>query len=87
VEVGLIELEPVLSGVYYFYADARRCEEVNMARKMMKRKRISKKIGDSSVKMKLLFKIHLLSQIRKYIICRSSFKPSTYIALRCSANR
>jgi hypothetical protein len=54
-----------------FYANAGRCNEneVNMARKMMRHKRISKEIGYSSVEMKVLLssydhlKIHLLSPL------------------------
>ncbi|TKY61478.1 putative pentatricopeptide repeat-containing protein [Spatholobus suberectus] len=58
VKVRLTELEPGQSGVYVLlsniYAKAGRWEEVNVTRKVMKHKRITKTIGHSSVEMKLL---------------------------------
>lgn len=58
VRVRLTELEPVQSGIYVLlsniFAKAGIWEEVNMTRKMMRRKKITKKIGHSSVEMKLL---------------------------------
>ncbi|XP_027349557.1 putative pentatricopeptide repeat-containing protein At3g05240 [Abrus precatorius] len=57
VKVRLTELEPGQSGVHVLlsniYAKAERWEEVNLTRKSMKHKRITKTIGHSSVEMKL----------------------------------
>ncbi|KAK7258841.1 hypothetical protein RIF29_24429 [Crotalaria pallida] len=57
VKVKLKELEPGQSGVHVLlsniYARASRWEEVNVTRKVMKDKRITKTIGLSSVEMKL----------------------------------
>ncbi|KAL2345707.1 hypothetical protein Fmac_006992 [Flemingia macrophylla] len=58
VKVRLAELEPGQSGVHVLlsniYAKAGRWEEVNVTRKVMKHRRITKTIGHSSVEMKLL---------------------------------
>ncbi|OIW13562.1 hypothetical protein TanjilG_29303 [Lupinus angustifolius] len=58
VKVRLKELEPGQSGVHVLlsniYARAGKWEEVNVTRKVMKHKRITKTIGHSSVEMKLL---------------------------------
>ncbi|KAK9291637.1 hypothetical protein L1049_019586 [Liquidambar formosana] len=54
----IAELEPHGSGVYVLlsniYARAYRWQEVKMARELMKRKRVAKTLGRSSVEMKML---------------------------------
>ncbi|XP_061348413.1 putative pentatricopeptide repeat-containing protein At3g05240 [Gastrolobium bilobum] len=58
VKVRLTELEHVQSGIHVLlsniYAKAGKWENVNMTRKVMRHKRITKTIGHSSVEMKLL---------------------------------
>lgn len=58
VKIHLTELEPGQSGVHILlsniYAMAGRWEEVNLTRERMKREKITKTVGHSSVEMKLL---------------------------------